>query len=128
MKPSSRGSGCDDTQNNTKNDKCKSKIQLSQTINSKTMPHPNKKQRLTGDDASLAEARDDDDDQMMAASVGDLSTDVLANIFRFLHVEDIMRQRGVNKKWGEYMSDILKAEIDPKTNFPYLLPIQMHLD
>ena len=34
----------------------------------------------------------------------------------------------VNKKWGEYMSDILKAEIDPKTNFPYLLPIQMHLD
>ena len=34
----------------------------------------------------------------------------------------------VNKKWGEYMSDILKAEVDPKTNFPYLLPIQMHLD
>ena len=34
----------------------------------------------------------------------------------------------VNKKWGKYMSDILKVDIDPKTNFPYLLPIQMHLD
>ena len=42
------------------------------------------------------------------------------------HNKDIKSE--VNKKWGEYMSDILKADIDPKTNFPYLLPIQMHLD
>ena len=34
----------------------------------------------------------------------------------------------VNKKWAEYMSPIMKVDIDPETNFPYLLPIQMHLD
>ena len=41
---------------------------------------------------------------------------------------DYIVKNEINKKWGEYMSDILKAEVDPKTNFPYLLPIQMHLD
>ena len=51
------------------------------------------------------------------------------NIFRhgLTLFEQIIKSE-VNKKWGEYMSDILKADIDPKTNFPYLLPIQMHLD
>ena len=34
----------------------------------------------------------------------------------------------VNKKWAEYMVPIMKVDIDPETNFPYLLPIQMHLD
>ena len=34
----------------------------------------------------------------------------------------------VNKKWAEYMAPIMKVDIDPKTNFPYLLPLQMHLD
>jgi len=34
----------------------------------------------------------------------------------------------VNKKWAEYMAPIMKVDIDPETNFPYLLPIQMHLD
>ncbi len=38
---------------------------------------------------------------MMAASVGDLSTDLLANVFRFLGLKDIMRHRRVNKRWGE---------------------------
>ncbi len=33
-----------------------------------------------------------------------------------------------NKKWSEYMEPIMKVDIDPKTNFPYLLPLQMHLD
>jgi hypothetical protein len=37
--------------------------------NAAIMPHPNKKQRLTGDDASLAEATAVDGGQMMAASV-----------------------------------------------------------
>ena len=34
----------------------------------------------------------------------------------------------VNKKWANYMAPIMNVEIDPQTNFPYLLPIQMHLD
>ncbi len=34
----------------------------------------------------------------------------------------------INKKWSEYMEPIMKVDIDPKTNFPYLLPLQMHFD
>ncbi len=54
-------------------------------------PKNNKKQRITGADSTLAEA----------ATAGDLSTDLIANILGCLHVEDIMRSRGVNKKWKE---------------------------
>ena len=55
-------------------------------------------------------------------------------LFGYFETDDLQKsidhiiKSEVNKKWGEYMSDILKADIDPKTNFPYLLPIQMHLD
>ena len=58
------------------------------------MDYPNnKKQRINDDaDATLAEA---------VATSGDLSTDLLANILGCLQVEDIMRSRGVNKKWKE---------------------------
>ena len=34
----------------------------------------------------------------------------------------------INKKWSEYTAPIMKVDIDPKTNFSYLLPLQMHLD
>ncbi len=34
----------------------------------------------------------------------------------------------VNSRWGEYMAPVMKIEIDPKTNFPYLLPLQWHMD
>ncbi len=34
----------------------------------------------------------------------------------------------INQKWSEYMEPIMKVDIDLKTNFPYLLPLQMHLD
>tara|TARA_A100001011_G_scaffold259289_1_gene267615 strand:+ start:192 stop:506 length:315 start_codon:yes stop_codon:yes gene_type:complete len=55
-------------------------------------------------------------------------------LFGYFETDDLKKsidhivKSEVNKKWGEYMSDILKSEVDPKTNFPYLLPIQMHLD
>ncbi len=53
------------------------------------MPHPKKKQRLTGDDAILAGTASD---EMLAASAGDLSVDVLANILGFRRgAKDIMR-------------------------------------
>ncbi|MHA1566139.1 MAG: L-rhamnose mutarotase [Alphaproteobacteria bacterium] len=34
----------------------------------------------------------------------------------------------VNKRWGEFMGPIMKVEIDPATNFPYLLPLQWRMD
>ena len=55
-------------------------------------------------------------------------------LFGYFETDDLKKSikhivaSDVNKKWGKYMSDILKVDIDPKTNFPYLLPIQMHLD
>ncbi len=33
-----------------------------------------------------------------------------------------------NRRWGEWMAPIVKAEIDPSTDFPYLLPLQWHMD
>lgn len=34
----------------------------------------------------------------------------------------------VNRRWGEYMAPIMKGDIDPALNFPYLLPLQWHQD
>ena len=53
-------------------------------------------------------------------------------LFGYFETDDLKKsidhivKSEVNKKWGEYMSDILKAEVDPKTNFPYLLPIRIY--
>ena len=55
-------------------------------------------------------------------------------LFGYFETDDLKKsidhiaKSEVNKKWGEYMAPIMKVEIDPQTNFPYLLPIQMHLD
>ena len=32
-----------------------------------------------------------------------------------------------NAKWGEWMAPIMKIEVDPATQFPYLLPLQFHM-
>ena len=34
----------------------------------------------------------------------------------------------VNRRWGESMAPVMKREIDPNTEFPYLLPLQWHMD
>ena len=34
----------------------------------------------------------------------------------------------INKKWGEYMSPIMKIDVDENIGFPFLLPLMMHLD
>tara|TARA_B100000315_G_scaffold126612_1_gene116444 strand:+ start:53 stop:373 length:321 start_codon:yes stop_codon:yes gene_type:complete len=34
----------------------------------------------------------------------------------------------INRKWGEHMAPIMKIEIDPERNFPYLLPLQWHME
>ena len=55
-------------------------------------------------------------------------------LFGYFETEDLkisinhIAKSEVNKKWAEFMAPIMKVDIDPKTNFPYLLPIQMHLD
>jgi hypothetical protein len=56
------------------------------------MPHSTKKQRIEGNRTIV-------DDFL--ASFGDLSVDVLANIFGFLEVKNIMRSRRINKKTME---------------------------
>lgn len=33
----------------------------------------------------------------------------------------------VDKRWGEWMGPIMKIEIDPTTNYPYLLPKQFFM-
>ena len=34
----------------------------------------------------------------------------------------------INTKWGEYMSPIMKIDVDENIGFPFLLPLMMHLD
>jgi L-rhamnose mutarotase len=33
-----------------------------------------------------------------------------------------------NQRWSEWMDTIMKVDIDPNTDFPYLLPLQWHMD
>jgi L-rhamnose mutarotase len=56
------------------------------------------------------------------------------NLFGYFETEDlkktisILNQGEVNKRWGEYMTPIMKIEVDSEINFPFLLPLQWHLD
>ncbi len=34
----------------------------------------------------------------------------------------------VNAKWAEWMAPIMKIDIDSTTDFPFLLPLQFHMD
>ena len=34
----------------------------------------------------------------------------------------------VNRRWSEYLTPIMKIEIDSQKNFPFLLPLQWHMD
>tara|TARA_R110002072_G_scaffold36917_2_gene108402 strand:+ start:118 stop:432 length:315 start_codon:yes stop_codon:yes gene_type:complete len=33
----------------------------------------------------------------------------------------------VNAKWGEAMGPLMRIDVDPRTNFPYLLPLQFQM-
>nr|MBA2713539.1 L-rhamnose mutarotase [Rubrobacteraceae bacterium] len=33
-----------------------------------------------------------------------------------------------NRRWSKWMASIMKVDIDPTTDFPYLLPLQWHMD
>jgi L-rhamnose mutarotase len=54
--------------------------------------------------------------------VGYFETDDLGQTQRYLANSEI------NRRWGESMDLIMKMEIDPNTEFPYLLPLQWHMD
>ena len=55
-------------------------------------------------------------------------------LFGFFETDDIERTQEylanseTNRRWSEWMAPIMKAEIDPATDFPYLLPLQWHMD
>jgi len=34
----------------------------------------------------------------------------------------------VNRRWAEWMAPLMRIDIDPRTGFPYLLPLQWHMD
>lgn len=34
----------------------------------------------------------------------------------------------VNRRWAESMVPLMQIDIDPRTGFPYLLPLQWHMD
>jgi L-rhamnose mutarotase len=53
---------------------------------------------------------------------GYFETDDLEQTIEAINASD------VNRRWGEYMSPIMKIEVDPQRNFPYLLPLQWHMD
>ena len=41
---------------------------------------------------------------------------------------DILRDDPVNARWGESMAPLMRIEIDPRRGFPFLLPLQWHMD
>ncbi len=53
---------------------------------------------------------------------GYFETDDLGQTQRYLANSE------VNRRWGESMEPVMKMEIDPNTDFPYLLPLQWHMD
>jgi hypothetical protein len=82
------------------------------------MPHPKKKQRLDVMKTELAEASAAE----VAVSAGDLSIDVLANIFGYLDgPKDIMQKRRVCKKWKEAVkmttSPLVEFHVDSMENY-----------
>ena len=55
-------------------------------------------------------------------SFGYFETDDLEQTIAAINASD------VNRRWGEYMTPIMKIEIDSQKNFPFLLPLQWHMD
>jgi L-rhamnose mutarotase len=55
-------------------------------------------------------------------------------LFGYFETDDIRRTQEylandeTNQKWSEWMDPIMKVDIDPTTEFPYLLPLQWHMD
>ena len=54
-------------------------------------------------------------------------------LFGYFETDDLaatkayLRTSEVDKRWSEWMAPIMKIEIDPPTNYPYLLPKQFYM-
>jgi L-rhamnose mutarotase len=55
-------------------------------------------------------------------------------LFGYFETDDLeqtveyLKNSEVNRRWSEWMDPIMKVEIDSQTEFPYLLPLQWHMD
>ena len=56
-------------------------------------------------------------------------------LFGYFETDDLdraiaaLKDDPVNARWGEWMAPIMTIETDPlRGNFPYLLPLQFHMD
>jgi L-rhamnose mutarotase len=55
-------------------------------------------------------------------------------LFGYFETDDIEKTREylanseTNQRWSEWMDAIMKVDVDPTTQFPYLLPLQWHMD
>lgn len=55
-------------------------------------------------------------------------------VFGYFETDDLDRTRAilktdpVNTRWGKSMAPIMKIEIDERHSFPFLLPLQWHMD
>jgi L-rhamnose mutarotase len=55
-------------------------------------------------------------------------------LFGYLETDDLQKAQEylandeTNRRWSEWMAPIMKVDIDPSTEFPYLLPLQWHMD
>ncbi len=55
-------------------------------------------------------------------------------LFGYFETDDLertiafLKDSEVNARWGAYMAPIMKIEIDQSTGFPFLLPLQWHMD
>ena len=55
-------------------------------------------------------------------------------LFGYFETDDLeatkaaLANSDANARWGDYMGPIMKIEVDPATNFPYLLPKQFHME
>ena len=52
-------------------------------------------------------------------------------LFGYFETDDLQKSidhignSEINKKWGEYMTPIMKIDVDTNINFPFLLPLMM---
>ena len=55
-------------------------------------------------------------------------------LFGYFETDDLaatrasLRASPVDKRWSEWMAPIMKIEVDPQTQFPYLLPKQFYME
>jgi L-rhamnose mutarotase len=55
-------------------------------------------------------------------------------LFGYFETDDIEKTQEylvsdeTNRRWSEWMDPIMKVDIDPGTDFPYLLPMQWHME